>query len=74
MSACECASCERKFTGLSAFDRHQDVDYSRRPAVHCMEPATAGLVLNARGVWGWPADARSRARAKNLSAERGAGV
>ncbi len=24
MSACKCSPCEREFTGLASFDRHQD--------------------------------------------------
>ena len=70
MSACTCSPCGRDFTGLSAFDRHQDVNYSRRPPVVCLDPATVGLETNAHGRWGFPASADSRARLQNLRAER----
>lgn len=51
---CECAACGETFTGLGLFDAHQDVDYTRRPAVRCKLPSTLGLAQNARGVWGTP--------------------
>lgn len=70
MSACLCDPCGREFTGLTAFDKHQDVDYTRRPAVRCMDPATVGLVQGAHGRWGFPPDARSRARLARMRAER----
>ena len=70
MAACECATCGHKFSGLTAFDRHQDVNYLRCPAVTCLAPAEAGLVQQASGRWGLPADARSRERVANLRAER----
>jgi hypothetical protein len=70
VSACTCSPCGRKFTGLTAFDKHQQVDYSRRPAVACLDPATLGLKQDQYGRWGFPPDARSRARLKNLRAER----
>ena len=70
MAACTCSPCGRDFTGLSAFDKHQDVNYSRRPPVVCLDPATVGLELNAHGRWGSPSDADSRARLENLRAQR----
>ena len=70
MSACLCDPCGREFTGLTAFDKHQDVDYTRRPAVRCMDPATVGLVQGSHGRWGFPADAASRARLAKMRAER----
>jgi hypothetical protein len=70
MSACLCHPCGREFTGLTAFDRHQDVDYTRRPAVRCMDPASVGLVQGAHGRWGFPSDAASRARFGQMAAQR----
>ena len=60
MSACECAACGIVTTGLGPFDKHQDVDYRRRPAVVCLDPATVGMSLNAYGRWGFPGDAAPR--------------
>jgi hypothetical protein len=54
MSACQCSPCGRHFTSLTAFDRHQAVDYRRRPAVLCVDPAKAGLVRQASGRWASP--------------------
>ena len=71
MTACKCSPCGREFTGLSGFDRHQDVDYSRRPAVRCQDPATLGMEQNPFGRWGSPPDASSRAFFASLAAERG---
>ncbi len=68
MSMCTCSPCGRAFTGLTAFDKHQDVDYTRRPAVACLDPATAGLVRQSSGRWGFPADEDSRARLAALRA------
>lgn len=73
MSACLCDPCGREFTGLTAFDKHQDVDYTRRPAVRCMDPAAVGLVKGAYGRWGFPATAASRERLAKMAAERGQG-
>ena len=70
MSACLCHPCGAEFTGLTAFDRHQDVDYTRRPAVRCMDPASVGLVKGVTGRWGSPADADSRLRLAKMRAER----
>lgn len=70
MAVCECAGCGRGFTGLTAFDRHHDVNYLRCPAVVCLDPADAGLVRQQSGRWGLPPDARSRARLSTLRAER----
>jgi hypothetical protein len=72
MAACKCSPCGREFTGLSAFDRHQDVDYGRRPAVQCKDPATLGLVQNGHGRWGSPATDASRLWVEKMRAERGA--
>ena len=70
MSACLCHPCGAEFTGLTAFDRHQDVDYTRRPAVRCMDPASVGLVIGAYGRWGFPVDASKRAALDQMRAER----
>ena len=70
MSACTCSPCGQSFTGLTAFDKHQDVDYDRRPAVQCLDPATVGLVRQSSGRWGFPATDDSRARLDKMRAER----
>jgi hypothetical protein len=70
MSTGACAACGRDFTGLGAFDKHQDVDYSRRPAVTCLDPAAIGLVQNERGRWGFPLDAAGRDYFATLAASR----
>lgn len=38
----ECAACERKFNGLTAFDAHQSWDYTKPPGdqLTCLDPAT----------------------------------
>jgi hypothetical protein len=70
MSAGKCGACKREFTGLTSFDKHQDVNYGRRPAVVCLDPATAGLVKDRNGRWGSPADDASRLRLASLRAEQ----
>ena|SRR5260221_1028524 len=72
MSVCGCAACGREFTTLAAFDRHQDVDYTRQPAVICRDPAAAGLLQNAAGRRHFPADARSRAWLAKMRAGKAA--
>ena len=74
MSACECAACKEHFTGQSGFDRHQDVDYARVPAVICRDPAALGMRKNLNDRWGEPADASSRAALPNLRAKATPGV
>ena len=54
MSICVGAACKRSFTGLSSFDKHHETDYSRRPAVRCIDPATLGMVQQESGRWGFP--------------------
>jgi hypothetical protein len=70
MTACQCSPCGQHFTGTTALDRHQDVDYSRHPAVACLDPGTLGMELNAHGRWGFPADADSHAYWRARTAER----
>jgi len=68
VARCECALCGLEFSGLGSFDKHQDVDYGRRPAVVCLDPADVGLtLLESRRCWGTPASERLRA----LRAEQG---
>jgi len=68
MSVCKCSPCGREFTGLSTFDRHQDVNYNRRPAVVCVDPAGLGMVQNRSGRWGFPLDESGRAWLESLRA------
>lgn len=66
MSVCLCSPCGREFTGLTAFDKHHDVDYSREPPVRCVDPATVGLVRQSSGRWGLPIDPDARERLRAL--------
>jgi hypothetical protein len=68
MAACTCAACGIVTTGLGAFDKHQDVDYSRRPAVTCRNPEALGMVRNHAGRWGFPLDDAGRAFFASLRA------
>ncbi len=70
MSACHCEPCGRDFSGLTAFDKHQDVNYGRRPAVACLDPASVGLVQQASGRWGFPVSEDSREALRNLRARQ----
>lgn len=70
MSTCECSPCGRKFTGLTTFDKHQDVDYKRRPAVRCIDPSDLGMRLDKHGRWGFPPDASKRATFDKMRAEQ----
>ncbi len=70
MAMAECARCGEVFTGITAFDKHHDVDYTRRPAIRCMAPATVGLVQQESGRWGLPSDDASRARLAKIRAEQ----
>jgi hypothetical protein len=74
-SECHCAACHRTFTGMGLFDAHQDVDYGRRPAVVCRDPASLGLAQDARGTWGTPEGLKSREiSATRLARARSAGT
>ena len=44
-----CAVCHAQFGSLKAFDKHQDVDYARSPAVMCRTPEGLGLVQDGHG-------------------------
>jgi hypothetical protein len=66
--ACQCAACECWFTGLTAFDRHHDIDRRRVPPVLCRDPAEAGLVRQKSGRWGLPADPATRERLRQIRA------
>ena len=65
-----CARCRRDFSSLGAFDRHQDVNYKRRPAVECKDPAEIGLIQNAAGRWHEPQSADGARRLRNLRASQ----
>jgi hypothetical protein len=59
-SECHCAACHRTFTGLTLFDDHQDVNYTREPVIVCRDPASQGLAQDDRGTWGTAAGLKSR--------------
>jgi hypothetical protein len=66
-----CGACHRSFLSLTAFDAHQDVDYSRRPAVECRDPASLGMTPGGTGVWGTPeGHARREATSARFAAVR----
>lgn len=53
MSYCTCGGCERKFSCLSAFEKHRAGRYADNTR-HCLtdsEMRDAGLVLNHTGRW-----------------------
>ena len=70
MSMATCAPCGREFTTVAAFDKHQDVDYRRRPAVACLDPATVGLTRDGRGRWHFRQTAAGQRYLENLRASR----
>lgn len=70
MAAADCSPCGERFTGVTAFDAHQDRDYTRTPPVICRPPADCGLVLSDRGRWGFPLDEAGRAYFASRAAER----
>lgn len=47
-SQCLCMGCGRPFNSVSAFDKHQTLT---KGAVTCRDPASLGMVTNARGWW-----------------------
>ena len=49
-----CARCGQQFGAVTAFDKHQDVDYDRVPVVICRDPATLNLAQDGNGVWRMP--------------------
>jgi hypothetical protein len=70
MSVCGCAACGREFTTLAAFDKHQDADYGRSPAITCLDPASRGLEQNRRGRWHVPQTDAGRLRLAKLTARQ----
>lgn len=48
---CVCRGCDRAFSGVSAFDKHQTG--AKDGSNVCHDPATRGLVFDGR-YWGWP--------------------
>jgi hypothetical protein len=72
MAVSSCGACARPFTSLTAFDEHQDVDYSRVPVVICRDPAAIGMVTDQHGRWHMPGTEEGRARLAALKARRGA--
>ena len=68
-----CAVCHHTFGGLTLFDAHQDVDYTRKPVIVCRDPASLGLAQNDRGLWSTPEGLKSRERSRTrLAAARSA--
>ena len=70
MTAGKCDPCGREFTGLGAFDKHQDVNYDRRPPVICQDPAAVGLVQQESGRWGFPITDAAREVLRSLRAKQ----
>lgn len=48
-SNCLCSGCGELFKSLYSFDRHQLL--AKDGSVICREPASIGMVRNARGLW-----------------------
>lgn len=61
-SDCHCAKCHETFRGLTLFDQHQDVDYSRPHAdsVRCRDPRALGLSQDVSGSWCTPEGLKQR--------------
>jgi hypothetical protein len=70
MSASQCPACRQEFTGVTAFDAHQDVDYTRRPPVLCLEPRDLGMARDRNGRFYVPGTEADRARLNALRARR----
>lgn len=72
---CHCAGCHQTFANMTLFDGHQDVNYSRSPAVLCREPESLGLVRGTRGAWYTPAGlTASTERVAKMNSARSKGV
>jgi hypothetical protein len=57
---CHCAACHNTFSGITLFDKHQDVNYGRAGAVvQCKDPHLAGLAIDPWGTWRTPQGARN---------------
>lgn len=59
-----CARCHNSFGSLEQFDRHQDVDYRRRPAVLCAAVGGLGLIQDGRGTWQTPEGLKARLQSR----------
>jgi hypothetical protein len=59
---CHCAICHQTFRGMTLFDQHQDVDYTRAPNIICRDPHESRAVQDTRGVWCTPEGLAERAR------------
>ena len=70
MASCECAKCGRKFSGVTCFDKHQDIDYGRSPPVLCRSPEDFGMRLDEHGRWGWPLSAARREAFRKMQPNR----
>ncbi len=60
---CQCAYCERYFTGVKAFDRHL-VRAARGATVECLTESrmrSTGMLQNEHGVWQSGTTSRQRA-------------
>jgi hypothetical protein len=49
-SACKCTACDRVFSSVTSFDRHQ----TGHARVVCHHPRDRGLVLRSDGLWTRP--------------------
>jgi hypothetical protein len=54
MSSHQCGRCLEKFTSLELFDKHQDVDYKRKPVIICIRPESLGMVRAHNESWTTP--------------------
>jgi hypothetical protein len=48
---CECGVCGEHFSGVTAFDAHQRVNYEAEVPVTCQDPASLGMIKNRHGRW-----------------------
>lgn len=58
-SACGCAGCDKTFSNLTLFDRHQHWDYDAVPRLSCKTPESLGLVSDQNGTWWTPEGLKS---------------